>query len=249
MADLQHDEAKSIFEHLGELRNKILIALGAFIIGTIAAHFFHEQIIAFLLSSTGGQHLIFLSPLEPLFFIFKVDFLAGILIAFPVIVWCAFSYITPALPKRMAAFFILFYIVSALLLIIGLLYAFLVTIPLSLKFLFSIVVPGIQNQISAQSYIDFFIAQALIMAVIFQIPILIIGGISLGAFKAKTLVNKRRYVYLIITIALAVITPTTDIFSLCVVLIPCIVIFEFSLIGARIVEVLKRKRHKDKKSA
>jgi sec-independent protein translocase protein TatC len=116
-----------------------------------------------------------------------------------------------------------------------------VTIPLSLKFLFSIVVPGIQNQITAQSYISFFITQALIITLIFQLPLLIVGSVYLGVLQTKTLANKRRYVYLIITIALAVITPTVDIFSLLVMLVPCLLIFEVSLIGGRIVERLRKK--------
>lgn len=243
MAYLQQPEAKSIFEHIGELRNRILVALGFFIVGVSVAHVFHEAITAFLLKSAGGQHLIFLSPLEPFFFIFKIDFLAGILIAFPAIGWCLLSYIAPALPKRITSLLIFFYITSTVLLAIGLWYAFWFTIPLTLKFLFSITIPGIQNQISAQSYVSFFIAQALIIAVIFQVPILVIGGIYLGALKTKVLANKRRYIYLVITIALAVITPTTDIFSLCVVLIPCLAIFEVSLIGGKIVEALKKKKY------
>jgi sec-independent protein translocase protein TatC len=242
MTSIEPHEPRSILEHVGELRKKLLIALGAFVVGAVVAHIFHTEIIAFLLRPAGGQHLIFLSPLEPLFFIFKIDFATGLILAFPVIVWCLFSYITPALPKKTANLLFFFYITSTFLLIIGLLYAFLITIPLTLKFLFSIVIPGIQNQISAQSYINFFIAQALIIALVFQVPILIIGGIYFGAFKTKTLSKKRRYIYLIITIALAIITPTVDIFSLAIVLVPCLAIFEISLVGGKIVEAFKRKR-------
>lgn len=243
MSSLQHHEPKSILEHLGELRNKLFIALFAVLIGSTVAHIFHEKIIAFLLRSVGDQqHLVFLSPLEPFFFVFKIDFIVGIAIAFPVLVWCLFSYIVPALPKRAASFLIFFYIFSTVLLVAGLAYALLVTIPLSLKFLLSISVPGIQNTITAQSYLDFFIGQALIIMAIFQVPILIIGGIQLGAFKTKVLSSKRRYIYLILTVGLAILTPTTDIFSLLIVLLPCILIFEISLIGGRIVEFSKRRR-------
>jgi len=240
MDSIQSQETKSVLEHLGELKKRIFIALGAIIFGALIGHFFNKEITAFLLQLSGGQQLIFLSPLEPLFFIFKIDFIAGIIIAFPVIIWCLLSYIAPALPKRTSTFLFFFYIISTLLLIGGLLYAFLVTIPLSLKFLFSIVVPGIQNQITAQSYISFFITQTLIITFIFQLPLLIIGSIYLDILRTKTLAKKRRYVYLIITIALAIITPTVDIFSLLVVLAPCFLIFEVSLIGGKIVEALKK---------
>lgn len=241
MDSMQPQETKSVLEHIGELKKKIFIALGAIFFGALIGHFFNKEITAFLLQLSGGQQLIFLSPLEPLFFIFKIDLIAGIIIAFPFIVWCLLSYIAPALPRRTSAFLFLFYIISTLLLIGGLFYAFLVTIPLSLKFLFSIVIPGVQNQISAQNYINFFITQTLIITFIFQFPLLIIGSVYLDILRTKTLANKRRYAYLIITIALAVITPTVDIFSLIVVLAPCFLIFEISLIGGKIVEKFKKK--------
>lgn len=241
MASIQSYETKSILEHIGDLRKKIFIALIAFVFGAIIAHIFHSEIIAFLLKPAGDQHLIFLSPLEPLIFIFKIDCIAGIIISFPVIIWCILTYINPVLPVNIKKLFYFFYITSFLLLVIALIYAFFVTIPISLKFLFSIVIPGIQNQISAQNYINFFITQALIIMIIFQLPILIIGGVYLNLFKTKILSKKRRYIYLIITIALSIITPTVDIFSLLIVLIPCLAIFEISLWGGKIIELLKRK--------
>ena len=240
MTSLQTNEPKSVLEHVGELRKKILIALGAFIIGATISHLFNSEIIAFLLKPAGSQHLIFLSPLEPLFFIFKIDFIGGFVISFPIIIWCIFSYITPALSKRMSNVIVLFYITSTLLLFLGLLYALFVTIPLSLKFLFSINIPGIENNFSAEEYIRFIITQAIIIMSVFQVPIFIIGGISMGAIKTKMLAHKRRIIYFILLVALAIITPTTDVFSLGIVFIPCLVIFEISLLGGRIIEYYKK---------
>lgn len=242
MTSLEHHETKSIFEHIGELRKKLLIALGAFVVGAIIAHIFNTEITAFLLKPAGSQHLIFLSPLEPLFFIFKIDFIGGFIIAFPIIIWCLFSYITPALSKRATNLVVFFYVTSTFLLLISLFYAFFITIPITLKFLFSITIPGIANNFSVEKYLWFLITQAVIIMAVFQLPIIIIGGIYLGVFKTKLLANKRRYIYLILLIALAIITPTADMFSLGIIFIPCLVIFEVSLIGGRIVETLKRKR-------
>lgn len=244
MTSLQTNESKSVLEHVGELRNKIFIALGAFVVGAIISHIFNAEIIAFLLKPAGSQNLIFLSPLEPLFFIFKIDFIGGFILSFPVIIWCIFSYITPALPKRIGSIVVLFYVTSTLLLFLGLLYAFFVTIPLSLKFLFSISIPGIENNFSVEAYLSFFITQAIIIMAVFQTPILIIGGISIGVIKTKMFANKRRIIYIVLLIALAIITPTTDVFSLGIIFIPCLVIFEISLLGGRIVEFLKSRKIK-----
>lgn len=235
-------EEKSVLEHVGDLRRKLIISLTSIVLGAIITHFFHEEVINFLLEPTNGQRLIFLSPLEPLFFIAKIDLISGFIFSLPVIVWSFLSYISPALPKKVYKLLLLVYISSVILTVSGLLYAFLVTIPISLKFLFSINIPGIQNQISAQSYINFFITQTLIIAAIFQIPIIIISGIYINAFKTKNLKNKRKYIYLISIILLAIITPTTDIFSLIIILLPFLFIFEISLFLGFIIEFLKRKK-------
>ena len=77
--------------------------------------------------------------------------------------------------------------------------------------------------------------------IIFQIPELIIGGVYIGALKTKMLSEKRRHIYLITIIALSILTPTADIFNLGIVMVPCLAIFEISLIGARVVERFKNK--------
>lgn len=235
-APVEKNEAKTIMEHVGDLKKKIFIILIAFIVGAIISHLFNREITNFLLKPSNGQNLIFLSPLDPLFFIFKIDFIGGFIISFPIILWALFSYINPIMPQRSKKIIGLFYFSSALLLFLGLAYAFFVTIPLSLKFLFSISIAGISNSFSAEKYLSFFITQALIVMIVFQVPILVTGGIYLEFFKTKLLKDKRRYIYLILIISLAIITPTTDIFSLLIILLPCIIIFEISLIIGKLIE-------------
>lgn len=236
------DETKSVLEHIGELRRKLFIALSALIVGGSIAHNFHQEIIALILKPAGTQRLLFLSPLEPFFFILKVDLIAGLVLAFPIVFWCIFSYIKPALPIRARVTLFGASLISLILLTAGLLYAYLVTIPVSLKFLSSISIPGVENVITMQHYLGFFFSQALIIMLVFQIPIIIITGLSLGIFTVKGLSKKRRYVYLLGTVALAIITPTTDIFNLGIILAPTIVIFEFSLIAGLIMQFTKRKK-------
>jgi len=235
-------EEKSIGEHVAELRKKILIALAVFTIGAIISHIFNSEIIDFLLKPASNQNLIFLSPLEPLFFIFQIDFIGGIIFSFPVILWLLFSYISPALSDKVNQKIILFYIISALLLIFGLAYTLCVAAPISLNFLFSITIPGIENSFSVQKYLSFFITQAIIVIIVFQTPIIIIGVVYLEMIKTKFLTNKRKHIYLGLLIALSIITPTTDLFSLAILFIPCVIIFEISFIGARFVEKIKKKK-------
>lgn len=234
MSSLQESKVGSVSDHVLELRNKILVVVTIFLIGAVISHIFNKEITAFLLKPAGGQNLVFLSPLEPLFFILKIDFIGGLIFSFPAIIWAIFSYITPALPKKVGSIVVLFYTASTILLFAGLFYAFFVTIPLTLKFLFSINIPGIENSFSVQKYISFFITQAFIIMGVFQIPILIVGGDYLEIFRVENITRKRGSVYMILLVALAIITPTTDLFSLGIIFIPCVAIFEISILLAKV---------------
>ncbi len=232
----------SVLDHIIELRTRVILSLLAVIVGSAIAHFFHEQIINFILKPISGQKLVFLSPLDPLFFILKIDLVVGILISLPVIVWSVFSYIRPVITDKISYLIHIIYLSSTLLVLASLSYAYFIIVPLILKFLSSITIPGIESSITAQSYLGFFITQILIIALIFQIPLFIIFGIYIGIFNARLLGSKRGYIYVGMTIVLSILTPTPDIFSLGIILIPALFIFELSLIIGRIVERFKKKK-------
>ncbi len=231
----------TVLDHIIELRTRIIVSILAIIIGSSIAHFFHKEIIEFILKPLGEQKLIFLSPLDPLFFILKTDLVVGILLAFPIIIWSIFSYIKPILNKKINYVIYAVYTSSTLLVFAAISYAYFVIVPLILKFLNSITIQGIESTITAQNYLGFFIMQILIIALIFQIPLFIVFGIYINVFSTKFLSSKRGYIYIGITIALAMITPTADIFSLSIILVPALLIFEVSLIIGRVVERFRRK--------
>lgn len=225
----------TFFDHLAALRSKLLLCFFAVVVGAGIAHAFHVTIIATLLMPVRGQSLVFLSPLDPLVFIFKIDLVAGLLLALPVISWSTLSFLRPAMrPVRWTAFCAVFTL-AAVLLLAGLAYSYLVVVPLTLRFLLSISVAGIGNMLTASSYLSFLLLQLLLMAALFQIPLFILAGVWIGAFDPSALAAKRRYIYVGGLIALAVVTPTTDVFSLGVVAVPALFIFEGSLLAARVV--------------
>ena len=230
----------TVLDHILELRTRILISILTVILGSGIAHFFHKQIIEIILKPLDAQKLIFLSPLDPLFFILKIDLVGGVLFALPIIVWSILSYIKPILTKKTNYLIFLLYTSSTFLLLTALIYTYFVVIPIILKFLNSITISGIESTITAQNYLGFFIMQILIIALIFQIPLFIVLGIYMKIFNTKLLSTKRGYIYVAITVALAVLTPTSDVFSLSIILVPALIIFEISLIIGKIVERFRK---------
>lgn len=232
----------TFLDHLAELRSKLLRCVLAVLLGAAVCHFYHDAIIAFLLKPVRGADLVFLSPLDPLLFVLKVDIFSGVLLALPVISWSTLSFLKPAVtPARQLLLFGAFCF-AAVLLFAGLVYAYLIVVPLTLGFLTSITVAGIGNMLTANSYLSLLLLQLLLVAALFQIPLFVLAGVWIGAFNPATLATKRRHIYVGGLIALAVITPTTDLFSLACVAVPAMIIFEGSLVAGRLLLRLMRNR-------
>jgi sec-independent protein translocase protein TatC len=228
--DHSEDIPLTVWEHIHDLRKRLTFLFIFFIVSFLITHHFHKEIIAFLLQYAEGQTLIFLSPIDSFLFIFKVDAIGAFLLSLPVIVWNILAYISPLLSQKIKKSLFYFCLFSFLLVTLALLYSLFITIPLVLNFLFSISINGIENQFSAQEYIKFIINQIMIIVTIFQLPLVIIGIVKMGIVTRAYLSKKRPFIYLILTVGSAIITPTSDLFSLAIVLVPCFIIFEISLL-------------------
>lgn len=224
------EEGLSVWEHLSELRTYFFFVLATLIVGGSITHIYHEKIITLLFAPLKGQPLIFLSPLDPILFILKIDFYGALGMALPVIFFCFFRFIAPALGSRGSIFVSTFLFFSTLLIIAASVYTCLLLIPLSIGFLLSIQVPGVENFFTADQYLSFVFMELALMVAIFQIPC-VIALLTLTKLLNPILLSKNRgIVYVVTTVALSFLTPTTDLFSICLFLIPTLVIFELSVI-------------------
>lgn len=235
------DDTRTIWEHLLELRTYFFIALGAFVIGAGVTHVFHVQAIELLFAPLGAQTLVFLSPLDPLLFIFKIDFFGGFLLTLPIILFCLFRFIAPAFGRRSVNFIAWFLLLSAMLAIAATIYTYLLLLPISVHFLLSIHVPGVTDFFTAEQYINFVLMELALMALIFQIPSIVVILAFARILDPRLLAKKRAISYITAIIVLSVLTPTTDLFSLSLFLVPTLVIFELSILLGRAVYCLGKK--------
>ena len=226
--------ATTLLDHLVELRAKILISLAAIAVGSVAAHAWHEMIVTILLKPLGNEQLFFLSPLDPLLFILKIDLLVGTLLALPIINWAVLSFLRPALARSTWFSFLLLYGISLICVTASIAYAYFVSVPAGLHFLLSLSVPGIENMLTATSYLSFLLASGLILALMSQVPIVILTGLRYGVFNASTISARRGHIYLAAVIVLSILTPTTDPLNLLLIVGPAAILFEGSLLVGRI---------------
>jgi len=248
MAKGNSDEPATLLEHLLEIRNYVFLILGALIVGGGVTHYFHRQIIAAVFSPLGSQHLIFLSPLDPLLFIFKVDFYGGILLALPFFLFAVFRFVAPALGARASRYVAIFCLFSTLLALTAAVYTYVFLIPITTKFLLSIQVPGVSNFFTADKYLGFVFMQMALMIGIFQIPCVILLLSAARIFNPSILSKNRPIAYVVMIIGLSILTPTTDLYSLSLFLIPTLIIYELSVgLGKAVYYIRTKNKEKVEK--
>lgn len=261
LADKKEDA--SFWEHAEVLRTFIIRSLIAVSILSIAAFFFKDFIFNTIILNPKDKDFVtyrLLCRLGSLvntdslcieYFDFRlinlsiagqfrwhmvISFLTGFILAFPYILWCLWRFVRPALSadeiKHSGR--IVFYIL--ILFFLGLVFGYFIILPLSIYFLANYELSSqITNQITIDSYISTIAVIPLSTGVIFELPALIYFLAKIGLISAGFLKKYRKHSFVVILIISAIITPSTDAFTLALVTIPLYLLYEISIqVAARI---------------
>jgi len=164
---------------------------------------------------------------------FTLAFIGGFIIAFPYIFWEFWKFVKPALsPKELKKTRGVIFWVS-LLFFTGVAFGYFILTPFMVNFYFNY---KLSDQIvimpSFSDYLENLVYTTVGIGVLFQMPLLVMVLARIGIVTAKFLRKYRRHAFVIILIAAAIITPSTDPFSLTIVTIPLYALFEASIIIA-----------------
>lgn len=169
----------------------------------------------------------------------SVSFWIGFLVGFPYLLYELWRFVSPALYPSEKKHIKLAFGFGAILFFLGILLGYYLIFPLTLKFLGTYqLTDDLVNQISLSSYIGTFTWLVLIMGLVFELPMLALVLSKIGILHRGMLRKYRKYAILIIFVVSAVITPTGDAFTLCMVALPIVLLYEFSIL-------LVRKRPKE----
>lgn len=159
------------------------------------------------------------------------------LCASPYILFELFGFVSPALYDNEKRYSLIVVFVVYLLFTLGLLMSYFVIFPISFQFLATYQVdPTINNTITLSSYISTFTTLTLMMGLVFQLPVIAFVLAKMGIVDTSLLRHYRRHALVIITIIAAIITPTTDIFTLLLVTVPIYMLYELSIFVVKRVE-------------
>jgi sec-independent protein translocase protein TatC len=224
----------TVVEHLDELRMRVIVSISAFTVA-FALCFWQNGRLLDLANAPlpDGRVPITFGVAEPFTTTVTVSAYAAIVISLPVILYQAYAYMLPALTDRERRVVVPFLIMVPVLFIAGAVFGYFVVLPAATKFLLNFNQSQFNIQIRAKDYYSFFTVTLGAMGLIFQLPIGILAVTRLGIVTPKQLAQNRRYAYLIIAVV-AMLLPGTDPVSMLLEMVPLIVLFEASLILARV---------------
>jgi sec-independent protein translocase protein TatC len=218
----------SFFDHLEELRRRILRSLVFFGIAAAGCLYFAADL--FRLASrpiTADPSVVMavFRPQDTFNLHIKVSLVAALFLSAPYILAQAWKFISPGLhshEKRYAAPFVLS---ASTLFLIGGVFAYFVAFPMTLRFLLELTADSdLTPLIGAVDYFDLFLSVTLIMGIVFQIPSLAFVLSRIGLVDARFLLRNARYALLICLILAAVVTPP-DAISMMVIAVPMMALY------------------------
>lgn len=232
-----------VISHLEELRRRILGCLLVLVLATVIAFWQGDRVMTFVKRPilAFADKLIFISPTEAFVAYLKVALLSGFIISFPVILFHAWAFLSPALSGNVRKRMVLWLALALVLFFAGITFSYFLAIPVALDFLIGfgrgIAIP----MITLGKYISFFGALVLVGGVVFEIPVVIGLLTDAGLLKTRMLRKKRHYAVLAIMIFAAVITPTQDILNMLLFAIPMMLLYEAGILIASAIERRKEQ--------
>lgn len=215
----------TFLDHLHELRSRLFWTVGFIIVASGAAFSLKEHIIFMLMAPLGNQALYYLTPAGGFSFILKICTYTGVLFAVPFILYNVYRFLEPLMGQRRHS--VVGFVVSSILLAcIGVVFAYLVSLPAALHFLTHLQIGHIQAMLTADAYLSFVATYLLGAAILFQIPLVLLITNSIWPLPPKRLLHAQRYVIVAAFIIAAIISPTPDIMNQALLALPVIGMFE-----------------------
>lgn len=227
------------FQHLGELRRALIICAVAVLVGAIVGFSYHEPLLALLQNQIQDVQFVILSPAEGFTAMVRMSILIGLFLAVPVVLREIFWFVGPALERWQRRALIPIIMLSYLLFLGGIAFAYFLLLPLGLKFLIGFTPAGIQPMLSIDRFVGFASVLIFSTGLIFQVPIIMLVLSIFRIVQRALLVAQRRYAILVSFILAAVITPSVDIMTQSLLAGTLIILFELGLmlmwLGERLV--------------
>lgn len=245
-------ERLTFWEHLDVLRSSLIRMAVAIVLFGVVAFVLKEELFSVVLAPCSSDfvtyrlmgaeafniHLMNTGLTEQFMIHVRTALYAGLLVASPYILYELFRFVSPGLYANERHYAVWLVSAAYVMFVVGTLVNYFVVFPLTVRFLGTYQVsPDVANMLTLQSYIDTLLGMSLMLGVVFELPVVCALMGRMGLLTDGFMAEYRRHAVVAILIVAAIITPTTDVFTLLVVSLPIYLLYEVSI---QIVRMTKR---------
>jgi sec-independent protein translocase protein TatC len=238
------NEPQTFWDHLDVLRSSLIRIGVAIVVFATVAFCLKDELFSVVLAPRSSDfvtykllgvepfalHLMNTGLTEQFMIHVRTAIYAGLLVASPYILYELFRFVSPGLYQNERRYAVWIVGAAYAMFIIGTLVNYFVVFPLTVRFLGTYQVsPDVANMLTLQSYVDTLIGMSLVMGVVFELPVVcgLLG--RMGLITNHMMSEYRRHAIVAILVVAAIITPTTDVFTLFVVALPIYLLYELSI--------------------
>ena len=245
-------ESMTFWEHLDELRSSLIRMACVIALFAVIAFVMKDELFAVVLAPRSSDfvtyqllgvkafslHLMNTGLTEQFMIHMRTAVYAGLLLASPYVLYELFRFVSPALYQHERRYAVWIVGTAYVMFMVGTLVNYFMVFPLTVRFLGTYQVsPDVANMLTLQSYVDTLLGMSLVMGVVFELPVVcgLLG--RMGLINAQMMATYRRHAIVAILVVAAIITPTTDVFTLFVVALPIYLLYEVSVVVVKTMNV------------
>jgi sec-independent protein translocase protein TatC len=259
----EDDVEMGFFDHLGELRFRLIRSIYGVVPGLAVGWIFREELLGALIEPfrlgwesvgmDGDPHLVFLNPIDPFVAYLKIAVIIGVLTGGPWLFWQLWAFISPGLYRKEKRLAIPFVVVATAFFMAGLSFGYFVVFPLAFEYFleFAVILPGgvtLEPEIAISEILTFEMRMLLAFGIVFELPVVVSFMAAANIVHWKQLLKFSRWWVLISTVLASLLTPP-DVGSQLLMLGPLIILWFVSVLFAFFIQRGRKEPLEKKKRA
>lgn len=235
---------QTLISHLDDLRKRIIYSIIWLVVFGVFSYNYSDLVVKDMVNKAPDMNFVFIAPAELFMAYLKITLICAVVLALPFILYNVWMFLSPGLEKGEKRVILIALFSGGILFLLGALFGYSVTLPLSLKFFNDFSISEVQAMISFNNYLSFASTLVLAFGIIFELPILMVLLVQFGVVKTEFLKKNRKIMVLVIFVFAAILTPP-DVVSQTLLAIPMLLLFEVGIFFSNITEKRKLKNSND----